>query len=193
MYGLGLCACIYMDKLVVVVHVDGVRLSLNCGLQRAYCSSPSWCMSIESHGGMILTGQNRKTRSQTSLSATLSSTYPIWTDMDTNPALRGETPATNRLSHGTATYKLIFCLSMCACIKGVPSLSLWTNFTFNMVIFLSLMWIKFNNVYNLHIPTESLWLQLLLQMYSKNRNVQRTCHFLWPLWFLESFVLQDVV
>jgi hypothetical protein len=34
-------------------------------------------------------------------SATLSTTNPIWTDPGWNPCLRGERPATNRLSHGT--------------------------------------------------------------------------------------------
>jgi hypothetical protein len=36
-------------------------------------------------------------------SATLSTTNPTWIDPGANPALRGERPATNRLSHGTAT------------------------------------------------------------------------------------------
>jgi hypothetical protein len=35
-------------------------------------------------------------------SATLSTTNPTWIDPGTNPGLRGERPATNRLSHGTA-------------------------------------------------------------------------------------------
>ena len=30
-------------------------------------------------------------------------TNPTWTDPGSNPGLRGERPATNRLSHGTAT------------------------------------------------------------------------------------------
>jgi hypothetical protein len=33
---------------------------LNCDHQRAYCSSPNWYMSIESPGGMILTGENEE-------------------------------------------------------------------------------------------------------------------------------------
>jgi hypothetical protein len=37
------------------------------------------------------------------LSATLSTTNPIWTDLSMKPGLRGEKPATNRLSYGTAT------------------------------------------------------------------------------------------
>jgi hypothetical protein len=35
-------------------------------------------------------------------SATLSTTNPTWIDPAANPGLRGERPATNRLSHGTA-------------------------------------------------------------------------------------------
>jgi hypothetical protein len=35
-------------------------------------------------------------------SATLSTTNPTWIDAGSNPGLRGERPATNRLSHGTA-------------------------------------------------------------------------------------------
>jgi hypothetical protein len=35
-------------------------------------------------------------------SATLSTTNPTWADPGSNPGLRGERPATNRLSHGTA-------------------------------------------------------------------------------------------
>jgi hypothetical protein len=36
-------------------------------------------------------------------SATLSTTNPTWIDPGANPSLRGERPATNRLSHGTAS------------------------------------------------------------------------------------------
>jgi hypothetical protein len=39
---------------------------------------------------------------KTCLSATLSTTNPTWTDPGSNPGLRGERPATNRLSHDTA-------------------------------------------------------------------------------------------
>jgi hypothetical protein len=35
-------------------------------------------------------------------SATLYTTNPTWIDPGSNPGLRGERPATNRLSHGTA-------------------------------------------------------------------------------------------
>jgi hypothetical protein len=51
---------------------------------------------------MKFTGENRRTRGKTCRSATLSTTNPTWTDTGSNSGLRGERPATNRLSHGTA-------------------------------------------------------------------------------------------
>jgi hypothetical protein len=39
-------------------------------------------------------------------SANLSTTNPTWIDPGTNPGLRGERPATNCLSHGTAYLNL---------------------------------------------------------------------------------------
>jgi hypothetical protein len=53
---------------------------------------------------MKLTGENRsiRTRRKTCPSVTLSTTNPTWTDPGSNPGLRGERPATNRISHGTA-------------------------------------------------------------------------------------------
>jgi hypothetical protein len=35
-------------------------MSLNCGHQRAYCSSPRWYVNMESNGGMILTGKTEE-------------------------------------------------------------------------------------------------------------------------------------
>jgi hypothetical protein len=58
-------------------------------------------MSLESDGGMILTGENPRTRRKTCPSATLSTTNPTCFDPGANPGLRGEWPATNDLSHGT--------------------------------------------------------------------------------------------
>jgi hypothetical protein len=51
---------------------------------------------------MQLTGENRGNWGKPSPSATLSTTNPTWTDPGSSPGLRGERPATNRLSHGTA-------------------------------------------------------------------------------------------
>jgi hypothetical protein len=57
---------------------------------------------MESDGGMILTGENRRTRRKTCPSATLSTINPTQIDPGANPGLRGERPATSDLSHGTA-------------------------------------------------------------------------------------------
>jgi hypothetical protein len=49
---------------------------------------------------MKVTGENRSTWGKTCPSATLSITNPTWTDQGSNQDVRGERPATNRLSHG---------------------------------------------------------------------------------------------
>jgi hypothetical protein len=59
-------------------------------------------ISLESDGGMILTGENRRAPRKTCPSATLSTTNPIWIDRGAKPGLRGERPTTNDLSHVTA-------------------------------------------------------------------------------------------
>jgi hypothetical protein len=51
---------------------------------------------------MKLTGETRSTRGETCPSANSSTTNPTWTDLRSNPGLRGDRPATNRLSHDTA-------------------------------------------------------------------------------------------
>jgi hypothetical protein len=57
---------------------------------------------MENDGGMILTGENRRTRRKPCPSATLSTTNPTWIDPGANPGLRVERLATNRLSYGSA-------------------------------------------------------------------------------------------
>jgi hypothetical protein len=52
---------------------------------------------------MILTGENRRTRRKPCNSAILSTTNPPWTDPGANSGLRCETPATNRVTHGTVS------------------------------------------------------------------------------------------
>jgi hypothetical protein len=64
-------------------------------------------MSSENDGGMILTGENRRTRGKTCPSATLSTTNPTWIDSGANQGLRGERPATNDLSQGMAQYSVL--------------------------------------------------------------------------------------
>jgi hypothetical protein len=70
-------------------------------------------MSLESDGGMILTGENRRTWRKTCPSATSSTTNPTWIDPGANPALRGGRPATNRLNHGTALSVYLFHMYRC--------------------------------------------------------------------------------
>jgi hypothetical protein len=47
---------------------------------------------------MILTGENRVTERETCHSDNLSTTNRTWTDLELNPGLRGERPATDRLT-----------------------------------------------------------------------------------------------
>jgi hypothetical protein len=58
-------------------------------------------MRAESHGGMTLTGEIEKLGENMS-SSTLYTINSTWSDPGSNSGLRGEKPATNRLSHGTA-------------------------------------------------------------------------------------------
>jgi hypothetical protein len=52
-------------------------------------------------------GQPEILGGKTCPSATLSTTNPTWTDTGSNPGLRGERPAANRLSHGTAKMSVL--------------------------------------------------------------------------------------
>jgi hypothetical protein len=56
-------------------------------------------MNMESHGRIILTEENGRTRRKSYASATLSTT---WTKPGANSGLRGDRPATYRLNDGTA-------------------------------------------------------------------------------------------
>jgi hypothetical protein len=56
---------------------------------------------------MKLTGENRSTRGKTCPSATLSTPNPTWTDPGSNPGLRGDRPATNRLRTCSYIYMYI--------------------------------------------------------------------------------------
>jgi hypothetical protein len=94
----------------------GEKVSLNCGHKGSYCSSSRWYMSMERHGGMILTAGNRGTQRKAFPSTTSSTTNPTWTDPFANRGLRGERLPTNRLSHHTA----IRCKDAC---KGKPRYS----------------------------------------------------------------------
>jgi hypothetical protein len=83
---------------------DGVGLvpKRGCLLTLAYYAFPRWYEFGERRWNDILTEENRRTRRKTCSSATLSTTSLTWIDLGANPGLRGEGPATNDLSHGTA-------------------------------------------------------------------------------------------
>jgi hypothetical protein len=98
-------------------------MSLNCGHQRAYYSSPRWYMS------MVLQRNDSdkvkpKNSEKTCPSATLSTTNPTWTDQGANPGLRSEGQTTNRLSHGTA---LKYSWYSCQACKWNPESFHWNN------------------------------------------------------------------
>jgi hypothetical protein len=61
------------------------------------------CLQIWSIG-TITTGEKRSTQRQASLSTTSSITSPIQNTVASNPDLRDEKPATNRLSYDTVCY-----------------------------------------------------------------------------------------
>jgi hypothetical protein len=106
----------------LVVHVDGVRPCLWTAATNGPIVHPPDNMSMKSHGGMILTEENRRNSGKTCLNATVS-IIPTWTDPGANPRLRGERPATNRLSHGT---NILFLLIMLICVpEHHPVSSRW--------------------------------------------------------------------
>jgi hypothetical protein len=125
---------------------------------------------------MKLTGENRSTRRKTCPSATLSTTNPTWTDPGSNPDLRGERPATNRLSHGTAISSVhtcfLFSLGLCliACllellliciISSLPLCNLLPNFFFFFCIRIGCsFFIKFY-FFHANIPTRIFLLAFL--------------------------------
>jgi hypothetical protein len=80
---------------IVVVHVDVVILRPPTGL--LFILQVVGYMSMESYG-RISTGGNRRNQRKKLSQCPLSTTNPTVTELDTNPGLRGERPATNRLS-----------------------------------------------------------------------------------------------
>jgi hypothetical protein len=83
--------------LIIVAHVDGLRLSLNCGPQGAFLHPPDDIWAGRATVECLLV----RTRRKTCPSATLSTTNPTWTDH----GLHGDRPATNHLKHGTVIHK----------------------------------------------------------------------------------------
>jgi hypothetical protein len=67
---------------------------------------------------MKLTGENRSTRGKTCPSVTLPTTNPTCTDPRSNPCLRGDRPATNRLSHSTAVSTSLLFTAPCGALPS---------------------------------------------------------------------------
>jgi hypothetical protein len=80
----------------------GETMSLNCGHKWVYCSSTRY-ITMESHGGMILTGEKRRTRIKTCPSATFSTKNHVWTDLVANLGL-SDWQASNHMSQCTETH-----------------------------------------------------------------------------------------
>ena len=88
-------------------------------------------------------GKSEVLGEKTCPSATLSTTNPTWTDPGSNPGLRGERPATSRLSHGTA--QLVFISSQS---PSFAALLLWgAAYRFSMFQTWNLNYTKFNFIF----------------------------------------------
>jgi hypothetical protein len=96
-----ICTVVMTSLVHDVVHVDGVRLCLWTATSNRPVVHPQ-VMRVESHGRMILTGRNQRSRRETCPSATLPSINYTWTDMDANPGFHTERRVANYLSHGMA-------------------------------------------------------------------------------------------
>jgi hypothetical protein len=70
------------------------------GHSLTYCTSPEWWW-VWSSRWIKIDKRNWSIRRKFA-SVPLSTTNPTWTDLGSNPGHRGGTPATNRLSYGTA-------------------------------------------------------------------------------------------
>jgi hypothetical protein len=91
-----------------------------CLLTLAYYAFPRWYEFGERRWSDIDRG-NRRTPRKTCPGATFFTINPTWVDLGANPGLRGERPATNRLSHGTAqravfdhNISAVWCKFICA-------------------------------------------------------------------------------
>jgi hypothetical protein len=108
------------DHFIPTTGYYGVRLHLWTAATSGHIGHPLNDMSFESDGGMILTGENRRTRRKTCPSVTLSTTNPTWIDPGTNPGFCGDRPATNDLNHGMAPQQCQYdlCAIVCAWKKN---------------------------------------------------------------------------
>jgi hypothetical protein len=93
--------------LFVDVHADGARLCLFTAATTGPIFYPQMIYErAESHCGMILTEEDRRTWRETSQNATLSTTNLTWTEPGANPGLRVRRSAIS-LNHGTVSMACI--------------------------------------------------------------------------------------
>jgi hypothetical protein len=89
----------HKEESCYAVHVDRVRLCLwTAATNGPIGHPPRWYTSMESSGGMILTGENRRNGEKTCPAFTLPTTNRTWSDSGVNPGLRDEGQATYPLS-----------------------------------------------------------------------------------------------
>jgi hypothetical protein len=83
-------------------------MSLNCGLQRAYRSSPKLNEYGQPRWNDTDRGQQKNSDKNPS-QCHFFTTNPTWTDWGTNPGLRRKRPAANSLSQGIAlSYYVVY-------------------------------------------------------------------------------------
>jgi hypothetical protein len=87
-----------------LTYLHGVRQRLWTATTNGHVVHAPDDKSLEGDGGMMMTGENRRTRELTCPSVTLFITNPTGIDPGANPVLRDVRPATDRLSHSTAIF-----------------------------------------------------------------------------------------
>jgi hypothetical protein len=94
------------SEAVLLVYMSEALVCRDCELQLrctpVVSSLLRWC-EMGSSGGMILTGEIRRTRRK----ACPNATNPPHTDLDTHPGLRFAKPGASRLSYTTALHRYI--------------------------------------------------------------------------------------
>jgi hypothetical protein len=83
-----------------LIDFDGVRLRLWSAATNGHIVHPQMIWVGERRWNDM---ENQRTRRKACPIVTLYTTNPTWNDPGTSPCLRGDRPATNHLSHGTAS------------------------------------------------------------------------------------------
>jgi hypothetical protein len=99
----------------LIIEVPRSRCYGSTSTLKAYCATLWWRWLFLFWFSILMEHRNRSTRRKTCPTAALSTTNPSCTDPGWNPGLRGERPATNRLSHGTGyirRYRIVDCLTI---------------------------------------------------------------------------------